>query len=222
MNINPHDIDTIHLLGCGGTGCHVAAGLARLEVAIRALGGDFPDVVLIDHDRVDTPNVGRQLFTNEEVGQFKSTALCHRMNMAYGLNWTADTQDGHDRLNLICVDSREARKRIYADATSFYSEDNMPLYIDFGNTADTGQVILGGGGLNLPSEYCPDLINTELPSDNKPSCSLAEALEHQELFVNQFVATYGLQILWQIFRRGEVSNRGTYINLAGLSVPINI
>jgi molybdopterin/thiamine biosynthesis adenylyltransferase len=66
MNINPNNIKTLAVFGCGGTGSHVAAGLARLEKAINELGGKFPKVTICDPDVVEQPNVGRQLFSDRK------------------------------------------------------------------------------------------------------------------------------------------------------------
>lgn len=226
MNINPNEIREIRVFGCGGTGCHVATGLARLEVAITALGGAFPNVTLLDHDLVDLPNVGRQLYSEHDVGTYKSIALAQRINACYGLSWKHSLQDSVGNLNLICVDSRAARKKIYPKPRTptkkgkFKQGEYCPYFIDFGNENSTGQVIFGGGALPMPHELYPELVDTSIRDSKAPSCSLAEALESQELFVNQFVASYGLQILWQIFRRGRINQRGFFINLDGCSIPI--
>ena len=38
--------------------------------------------------------------------------------------------------------------------------------------------------------------------------------EKQDLFINQQIATSGLQILWMLFRNGGLDNHGAFINLA--------
>lgn len=214
-NIDPHNLLTISVLGCGGTGSHVAAGLARLELAIRSLGGEFPRVALCDPDLVEPPNVGRQLFGADDVGCNKATALASRINLSYGLEWDGGETDVHGDLNLVCVDSRRARHRIYRTGRP----RKGALFLDFGNDASTGQVILGGGALPRPDQAWPRLVDRRL-KDPGPSCSLAEALSSQELFVNQAIATYGLQLLWSIFRYGKVPCRGYFINLNGSTQPI--
>lgn len=230
--INPSDIRSISLHGCGGTGTHVAAGLARLELAIKALGGEFPDVTLCDPDIVEEPNVGRQLYTHEDIGINKATALCQRINFGYGLGWKTSERDNPGCLALICVDSRRARKGIYpgkkrtplksgAYRDSPYGSGSY-YYLDFGNEASTGQVVFGGRTLPTPAELYPELTDLRIKESNTPSCSLAEALESQELFVNMAVATYGLQLLWSIFRRGTITNRGHFINLNGSAIPISL
>lgn len=228
MKINPSTLHSIGLYGCGGTGSHVASGLARLEHAIRALGGDFPHVTLYDHDTVEEPNIGRQLYTEQEIGQHKSIALAHRINLGYGLQWQASIEDHRSNLNLICVDSRGARRSLYPAKrktlkSGKYKEPQYGnLYLDFGNAASTGQAIFGGRELPTPAEAYPELTDGRIKDDNAPSCSLAQALESQELFVNQMVATLGLQILWSIFRRGRVTNRGYFFNLEGSTNPISL
>ena len=55
------------------------------------------------------------------------------------------------------------------------------------------------------------------------SFTLAEALTRQDLFINQWMATAILQLLWQMFRKGELTYRGFYINLeTGRMNPVPI
>ncbi len=215
MNINPNNIKTLAVFGCGGTGSHVAAGLARLEKAINELGGKFPKVTICDPDVVEQPNVGRQLFSQDDVGVNKATAMAQRINMAYGLQWEASTSDIKCDLTMVCVDSRKARHRIYKGRTC------KDWFIDCGNDSSTGQVVLGGGDIPLPHQTYRKLIDRR-HKEAGPSCSLAEALESQELFINQAIATYALQLVWSMFRYGKVNCRGYFINLNGSTQPIKL
>ena len=54
--------------------------------------------------------------------------------------------------------------------------------------------------------------------DSGPSCSLAEALEKQDLFVNSTLAQLGCNILWKMFRHGMIEHNGLYLNLATMKV----
>ncbi|OPY01552.1 MAG: hypothetical protein A4E61_01607 [Syntrophorhabdus sp. PtaB.Bin184] len=57
-----------------------------------------------------------------------------------------------------------------------------------------------------------------------PSCSLQEALTRQDLFVNQWVATCALEIMWTMFRRGQIMVHGAFVNLSTMTVrplPVN-
>ncbi|MBU7571458.1 MAG: hypothetical protein KAF41_12550, partial [Flavobacterium sp.] len=59
--------------------------------------------------------------------------------------------------------------------------------------------------------------------DNTPSCSLAEALEKQDLYINGSLAQMGCSLLWSLFRTGMTSYRGFFINLKNFkSQPIPI
>ncbi|WP_316828717.1 hypothetical protein [Pedobacter miscanthi] len=52
--------------------------------------------------------------------------------------------------------------------------------------------------------------------DDEPSCSLAEALNKQDLFINSVLANMGSSFLWQMLRTGIIENRGFFLNLGGL------
>ena len=67
----------------------------------------------------------------------------------------------------------------------------------------------------------PELADAGVPDDNAPSCSVAEALERQSLFVNRVVASHALALLFVLLGRGSIGNAGAFINLAsGQVVPI--
>lgn len=61
------------------------------------------------------------------------------------------------------------------------------------------------------SEYC-DLLQSQSDND-EPSCSLAEALEKQDLFINSTLANIGASLLWNLFREGMTENGGFFLNL---------
>ena len=83
------------------------------------------------------------------------------------------------------------------------------------------------------SEYLPmprmNVITEEVSystireEDSGPSCSLAEALRKQDLFINSMLAQIGCDILWRMFREGRTFYRGAYLNLDTLRVnPIPV
>lgn len=141
--------------------------------------------------------------------------------------------EGRANLFITCVDNAQARFAIgdilegHKDYRSY--ERNRPLYwMDLGNSKDTGQVIISTVGHlkqpesekfrtvgNLPfiTETFRQLLETADTSDNTPSCSLAEALTKQDLFINSTLAGMGASLLWQLFREGLLFNRGFFMNL---------
>jgi PRTRC genetic system ThiF family protein len=225
------------LVGAGGNGSRMLTGLAELDRAMRALGhpGGL-EVNTMDPDLVSESNVGRQAFYPADVGQSKAIVLTHRINVAYGLNWvgecarlTGDTRISAD-IVIGAVDSRAARRAIH---TAMQNDD--ALWLDLGNQANTGQAILGrmvpdwdrtGAAIDrLPTviDLFPDILDPDIPEDNTPSCSMAEALSRQELFVNRAVSDWGLNLLWRLFRYGEIDYHGTFINLAaGRATPLPV
>ncbi len=59
--------------------------------------------------------------------------------------------------------------------------------------------------------------------DSGPSCSLAEALHQQDLFVNSILAQHGIHLLWVMLRNGMTRHRGVFVNLETLIVnPIPV
>ena len=90
-----------------------------------------------------------------------------------------------------------------------YYDAEKPLYrMDFGNAQTTGQVVPGTIPKKMPQpkskEYTPVgrlKVITERISyadirdeDSGPSCSLAEALEKQDLFINSVPAQLGCRL----------------------------
>lgn len=221
----------IALVGVGGNGSQMLTGLARLNHAITALGHPGLSVTAYDDDQVSASNVGRQLFSRADVGLNKAVVLVHRVNTFFGADWQAVPQrfgqglmsKSSAHIVISCVDSKSARRDI-ADTIRHQQDYQRPHYwLDLGNREADGQVVLGeprsenhsGEGQRLPTviELFPEIADTGTPEDNTPSCSLAEALERQELFINQAVATSALQLLWQLFRFGKIDWHGAFVNL---------
>jgi PRTRC genetic system ThiF family protein len=110
--------------------------------------------------------------------------------------------------------------------------------MDFGNMMDRGQVVLGTiGKIKQPKEseylcmeklptidkYHPEIFKDAKGDDQGPSCSLAEALQKQDLFINTNLANMGLGILWKLFREAKLSVHGCYLNLQSMQVaPIPV
>lgn len=243
---------SVLLIGCGGNGSLMLTGLGRLNHALTALGHPGLDVTAYDDDMVSEANMGRQMFSPADVGLNKGSVLVHRVNQFFGLNWRAlprrfaSHQDaGSIQLNgkptivIVCVDSAAARANIYGLLESMHFRGYI---LDLGNRASDGQVLLGqlpalddlpplltGDGIDppvrLPAQHktLPELVDTASLADDAPSCGLAEALERQELFVNQAVATPALALLWEFFRYGQITWRGAFVNLkTGNMRPIAI
>lgn len=141
-----------------------------------------------------------------------------------------------------CVDSVKARFEIAGmikELNNGRAYRNEPKYwLDFGNSQHTGQVILSTvGNINQPNsrkyetvanlpfvtEEFGDLLQESEDKDDTPSCSLAEALDKQDLFINSALAQMGCSLLWGLFRNGMTDIRGFFLNLKDLRTqPIKI
>ena len=237
---------TIALVGAGGNGSQMLTGLARLHAAMLALGhpGGL-HVTVYDPDRVSEANVGRQLYSPADVGQYKACVLVHRLNCWYGLDWEArptrfsvsNNYNPH-LLDMVisCVDSVASRREI--DRLLKLRRTLTPHYwLDLGNRQVDGQVILGNhipdfdrkrwkGKPYLPNvlDVYPELAKGKIKEDvSAPSCSLAESLERQDLFVNDHVSRWALHLLWTLFRKGQIEHHGYLINLVdGVVNPLPV
>ena len=90
--LNPYHPVTVFVIGAGGTGSQVATGLARMSVALQALGHPGLHVTVFDPDTVTEANIGRQLFSGSELGLNKAAALVTRINRFFGFSWEAKGQ----------------------------------------------------------------------------------------------------------------------------------
>ena len=140
----------IVVVGCGGTGSAIAAGLPYLHQALLANGHPYGlRVTLMDGERISATNCVRQPFSMGEVGLFKSVVLVNRLNLFWGVDWEAVPEHLGNRSRLTsdtdfvigCVDSRAARATIQEVVTASWSTIRYSL--DIGNNADTGQFVLG-------------------------------------------------------------------------------
>jgi len=228
----------VHLVGVGGNGAQMAARLARLDIAMRALG--HPEglrVTAWDPDDVSEANVGRQLFSPHDVGHNKAVLTVHRLNLFYGLDWTSVPRRyepgglSNDACVVVsCVDSRSARRELHR------STRGACYWLDLGNTESTAQVVLGqpqarhqwdeqmyGPRLPVVTELYPEILDASVPDDNAPSCSVRMSLASQGLFVNDAVVTFGCQLLYRLFSQGRLSVHGAVINLESMrTAPIEV
>jgi len=242
--LQPYNPVTVNLIGAGGTGGQVLTALARMNQALVALNHPGLFVRVFDDDTINRANLARQLFTTAELGLPKAVALINRINRFFGTNWKAVTErydrtyrnsgeNGWATITVGCVDTVHARQDIAHTLKTIHKRlinyRSQPLYyMDFGNSRETGQVILSTIGkikqpeskqyrtieqLPMVTDEFGELLLASETTDNTPSCSLAEALTKQDLFINSALATLGASLLWQLFREGMLFNRGFFLNL---------
>ncbi len=228
---------SIHLVGVGGNGAQMAACLARLDIAMRALGHPHGlHVTAFDADRVSEANVGRQLYSRADIGLHKAIVTIHRLNQFYGLDWIAHptryeafqpSRYAPPSADLLvsCVDSRSARRALHEAV--FDGEGRYRYWLDLGNTEASAQIVLGEGpraGMGkgtakanprLPcvTELFPELLDATVQDDNRPSCSVRMSLASQGLFINDVAVRFAAQLLYELFSKGRLDQHGVVVNL---------
>lgn len=233
----------VWVIGCGGNGSQILTGLASLEIALNELGGRSMRVLTFDDDIVTEANLGRQPFFPCDVGRHKAIVLTERINMAYGLQWmatperltpdlqaSANTNHYHPDLIISCVDTAASRRDINA-----FLQNNTPrhtYWLDLGNRATDGQIVLGEvhnetdllqPRLKTVLETFPEIASEKYVEEDRPSCSLAEALEKQSLFINRVMASHALAMLFDLLGRGSISYSGLFVNIkTGLTMPMEL
>lgn len=139
----------------------------------------------------------------------------------------------HATIFISCVDNVQSRFNIAemlkeSSNHRHIHRDKPKYWLDFGNSQHTGQVFLSTIGeikqpdsqkyKTVPSlpmvtdEFC-ELLKESESTDQTPSCSLVEALEKQDLFINSALAPIGCSLLWNLFRNGMTPYRGFFLNL---------
>ena len=227
----------VTVVGCGGTGSAIAAGLPYLHQAMLAWGHPHGlAVTLVDGDRITRANCIRQPFSESEIGLYKATVLATRVNLFWGLGWRGTPEfldeSWREETDLLvgCVDTRKARNLM--TRTAAYA--NCYYWLDLGNNADCGQFVLGQPE-NRKNQECerrlptvadlfPEIVDARRDKKDKlPSCSAIEALERQEPFINQTLAYQALAMLARLFRYGRLSYHGGFINLVtGRMTPLRV
>jgi PRTRC genetic system ThiF family protein len=245
---NTHII-TVTIVGVGGTGASTARIVARIIYDMQRSRKHTPQLVLIDLDRVEEKNIGRQaLFAPSDIGQYKAEVVGRRLNFALGLGiaWICEpisATQHFDRYggNLVisCVDNHEARKEIHRV---------NGILIGSGNHEDAGQVCIGNtGDLDLMRRHLdahsydglagkvpylpkegllfPDLLQPESPRPAQAvSCGEMVANGDQHLLVNDAMATIVGQYVCRLLHRQPIGSFLTYVSIGEMpsirSLPI--
>ena len=138
------------VVGCGGTGGFLGEAVCRLLIDVPG------EIHLVDMDRVEAHNCGRQAFGRDDIGRFKAQVLAERFSRAFGrevgysvLPYDAELHAAvfatRARLNLIvgCVDNAAARRSIAGTLKHRHYGLSPVWWIDCGNGRNAGQVLLG-------------------------------------------------------------------------------
>jgi len=226
-----HEI-TVALIGAGGTGSQALTCLGRLDASLVALGHPGLYVTVYDHDVVTPANMGRQLFTKQDLGLNKASCTVTRINRFFGTDWDAvsGAYNGQPaNIVMTCTDNIASRlyvQNVFKTSHSgSHPYEDFVYWLDFGNIRTAGQVILGSVDVKQPASE-KFKTASRLPSATElfdytqideqysgPSCSLAQALQKQDLFINSTLAQLGCGLLWKLLRECMIEYHGIFLNL---------
>lgn len=138
-------------------------------------------------------------------------------------------------------------KDMLGDTANQYSQSTdgprrAYYWLDSGNELCTGQVILATVGKHVqrktelfnPVASLPNLIQAYARTLagaiedtgsglEGPSCSVADALSRQDLFINSTLADMACSLIWSLLRDGQTRHRGVFLNLGGFrSQPLMV
>ena len=226
----------VAVVGTGGTGSWIVPHIVRLtrlawetQSALREVRID-----LWDPDTVEEKNIYRQNFSAAEIGWKKVHALAHR----YGTHWGVEVRafpkpfksGGRYHVILGCVDNHRARQSIH---DRYHGDRIGPVWIDCGNAADSGQVLVGNClempedafplgdvcvALPIPTVQHPKLLERDAGGEDNPfmevlSCADQALHGNQGLMVNAKVAAEAADYFARLVVKRNLRKQATYFDL---------
>ncbi len=215
------------------------ARLARIDYALRQTGHPGLHVIAYDSDIVEANNVGRQLYTLCDVGEYKVVNAVNKVNMAFGLQWQGipmdELPDGEDvRANVIitCVDRASFRVQLGRSLQYPYKgfEYNTMFYwLDMGNSRNTGQFVLGTlfdqerkiqredfemvDKLKNIIDFFSELDALDTPVLQGTGCAYSDKLNEQSLFINDVLVAHASDCLFRLLYHKQIRKHGAFVNL---------
>ncbi len=236
---NPTHPITIALIGVGGTGSLMLARLARMDHALRQTGHPGLHVIAYDSDRVEANNVGRQLYTLSDVGEYKVVNAVNKVNIAFALQWEGipmdalpDSEDIRANIIITCVDNARFRTQL-ARSLEFPHRGSeyrtMFYWLDMGNSRNTGQFILGTlfdeerkmekGDIEMVDklkniiDLFPNLDTQDTPNLQGKGCAYSDKLNEQSLFINDVLVAHAADCLFRLLYYKQIRKHGAFVNL---------
>lgn len=131
----------IVVIGLGANGSHFLRNLLQ-DMSVYGRDMKKHRILIADGDKTEEKNIKNQLFTAEDVGEFKVNALAERYGEHYGFDVLAFTEyitdcdmldrlflnDGRFKILIGCVDNNRTRQLMH----DYFNHVSDLLYIDVG------------------------------------------------------------------------------------------
>lgn len=220
----------IVMIGCGGTGGHIAPHLYRLLHTLERP----VKIIITDGDIVEEKNLVRQNFISSDLGRNKAQVLAERYASAFGMEtlYVPEFIESEDRLiEIVRPDSFTASPYSYQRTEGlviligavdnnksrqlchkvFKQSDNL-IYIDSGNGEFTGQVVCGirrkGRTYYKPlGDLYPDVLTDTDKFPTELSCAEAAVSAPQTITANITAATVVINMLYNLLVLGNIEVR---------------
>lgn len=230
----------IVMLGCGGTGGHIAPHLYRLLYAL-----DRPvRFIIADGDIVESKNLVRQNFIEADLGQNKAKVLAERYSTVFGIEteYIPDFIEDEEKLKELVTPKREYRgymappvdeliiligavdnNRSRQLCNKVFNEVSPIIYIDSGNGEHTGQVVCGVRNKSrttfkpVASLY-PDILQDNDKFPTELSCAEASVSAPQSIVANIMAATAVINFVYNILVQGEIKVRSVSFSTNSINI----
>jgi len=188
----------IYIIGAGGVGSWLAPAMCKL------VGPSH--VVIVDGDKLEEKNLDRQLFSTDEIGEFKSDALARKYGCKSVPEWYShgSIEVRSEDVLMVCVDNNAGRR------AALESCDANECYGIFGaNEVTSAEAYyyeyLWEGGKGDPRDYYPDILTDKSNDPRRAAIGCTgEAQENNKQLVSaNFMAAALMQhlyVLWLIER----------------------
>lgn len=176
----------IYIIGVGGVGSWLAGVMSRLI-------SDKSSIMLVDGDELEEKNLDRQMFTVDDIGRPKASALADKLGVDFMPTWYSPYLVEHKRHDWVfgCVDNNPARKAILQGCDLF----GHTAIIAANETHSSEAYIYkpewkGHPHLDPRSKYAPQILTDE--SGNVEArgigCVGEAQLENRQLVTANFMA----------------------------------
>lgn len=230
----------IVLVGVGGTGGLLSTLLCRYIYSIEHSRENISfSLCIIDADRVEEKNIGRQPFSKDDLGQFKVDALQEAYSYLYGTDissmpsYVNNIDDIYNAFNTLvlssekfgynmynhkiligAVDNHRARQ-VMEEYFITYNECEPLIYIDSANEYDFGTCICGyrkGNNVYSPTRgvFFSEVFEDNGPSASEMSCGEMNISSPQHLLTNITAANVIFSHICNYIDNNSVSSGVTY------------
>lgn len=194
------------LVGCGGTGGCFFSKMVRFLTSIEFQGIDFR-FRIIDGDRVEAKNIGRQPFLLEDVGKNKAVALASVAEELMDIKVKAypfylspgkievldqfdfDSVSTSDLKIIIGAVDNHACRSILHNYFMSYKKIPMLIYVDSANELSAGEIVIGVRNYTKiitpdRAHYYPEILENPGKAAYELSCEELNASAPQHLATN--------------------------------------